>query len=228
MRCDQVPLIELLGSQLESSRTEQALAHIEGCPACRERLQTMAAVKALHDSDLVPVHSRLRFRALAASLLIALLIPVFFLIRHPDSEAESLASLATRDKHPYFPLQTRSDTSRSLPENRRRAFAAYSANHFKEATEGFQRLPAGADVLFYSGVSHYLLEEFSPALERLEQAVALDRRWESAAWWYEANTYLKTSQKEKAEAKLKELINSDGSEYEAEALQLLGELEKWK
>ena len=53
MHCDQVPLIELLGSELESSRTEQALAHVEGCPACRERLQTMAAVKALHDSDLV-------------------------------------------------------------------------------------------------------------------------------------------------------------------------------
>ena len=173
------------------------------------------------------MHSRLRFRALAASLLIALLIPVSFLIRNSDSEAESLASLATRDKHPYFPLQTRSDPS-TLPEHRRRAFEAYSANRFQEASEGFQQLPAGADVLFYGGVTHYLLEEFSPALEGLEQAVVLDRRWESAAWWYEANTYLKTGQKEKAEARLRELINSDGSEYEAEALQLLGELQKWK
>ena len=228
MHCDQVPLIELLGDELESAQWDQALAHIEVCPTCRERLQTMAAVKALDGRTLSLKPSRLRFGALAASLLIALLIPAFYLIRHTSvSEAEELAGLATTEKHPYFPLRTRSDASRSSQESRRRAFAAYSINRFKEASTWFQRLPANAAVLFYGGVTHYLLGEYPTALEKLGQAVELDRQWEGAAGWYEANTYLQTGQKERAETKLKELVNQS-SEYEKRALQLLQELERWE
>ena len=66
MHCEQVPLIELLGGELESSQSEQALSYVEGCPTCRERLQTMAAVKALYGREPSWKPSRLRFRSLGA------------------------------------------------------------------------------------------------------------------------------------------------------------------
>ena len=229
MHCDQAPLIELLGGELEISLTEQVLAHIGGCPTCRERLQTMAAVKALYGREHSMKPSRPRFWPPAASLLIALFIPAFYLAWHISGpEARELADLATGERYPYFPLQTRSDVSGTTQESRRQAFEAYGTNRLKEASGWFQRLPEDADALFYSGVTHYLLGEYPAALGKLARAVELDRQWEGAAWWYQANIYLKVRQKEKAEAKLKELVDRSNSTYEREALQLLEELKEWQ
>ncbi|MEE8348828.1 MAG: hypothetical protein V3R94_04605 [Acidobacteriota bacterium] len=226
MDCDQVPLIELLGGELESRPTEQALVHVEGCPTCQERLHTMAAVKALYGQGVSRKPDRWSFRRpLAASLLIALLIPTLYLIRQSSGiKEENLARLATTDKHPHFPLQTRADLSEPSEESRRRSFAAYDANRFREASDGFGRLPASAEVLFYSGVTHYMLGEYSPALEKLGRAVELDRQWKSAAGWYEANIYLKTDQKQRAEARLRELVSQGSGVYDTRALQILQNL----
>lgn len=228
MNCDEVPLIELLRAESGSSETEEALAHIEGCPTCQERLQTMAAVQALYREQPQSQRNRFRFWLLAAGLLIALLVPIVYPIWHSSSpEIGDLASLATREKYPYFPLQTRSPSQRSEVEARQKAFAAYGAARFSQASEWFAKLTPSADILFYNGVTHYLLEEYPEALSNLTRAVELDIRWEGAALWYEANIYLKTEHKGRAQERLKELVDKAHNEYQQKTIKLLKELETW-
>jgi len=226
MSCEQVPLIEFLHGELGSSETEHVLSHIEGCPTCRERLQTMAAVEGVyrdrHSSD----RNIARFWLVAAGLLIAVLAATFYQIWHrPSSDSLKMASLASEEKYPYFPLHTRSGSEEPETNNRERAFAAYSAEQFREASEWFAQLPPSADTLFYSAVTHYLLEEYPQALEKLAEAVKLDNQWETVGLWYQANIYLKTGQKRPAQEALRNLVREGQNEFRDKALELLEELQ---
>ena len=226
MSCEQVPLIEFLHGELGSSETEHLLSHIEECLTCRERLQTMAAVEGVyrdrHSSDRnIP-----RFWLVAAGLLIAILMASFSQIWHRSStDSLKMANLASEEKYPYFPLHTRSGSEEPETDIRERAFAAYSSEQFREASRWFAQLPPSADTLFYSAVTHYLLEEYPQALAQLAEAVKLDNQWETVGLWFEANIYLKTGQKGPAQGALRDLVREGQNEYRQKALELLEELE---
>ena len=226
MSCEQVPLVEFLHGELGSSETEHVLSHIEGCPTCRERLQTMAAVEGVyrdrHSSDRnIP-----KFWLVAAGLLITILVATYYQIWHRSStDTLKMASLASEEKYPYFPLHTRSGSEGPETNIRDRAFATYSAEQFREASGWFAQLPPSADTLFYSAVTHYLLEEYPQALEQLAEAVRLDNQWETVGLWYKANIYLKTGQKSPAQEALRDLVREGQTEYRLKALELLEELE---
>ncbi len=226
MSCEQVPLIEFLHGELGSSETEHVLSHIEGCPTCRERLQTMAAVEGVYRDRHPSLRNIPRFWLVAAGLLIAVLVATFYSLWHRSSiDSLEMASLASEEKYPYFPLHTRSESEGLETNNRERAFAAYSADHFREASEWFAQLPPSADTLFYSAVTHYLLEEYPQALEQLAEAVKLDNQWETVGLWYKANIYLKTEQKRPAQRALRDLVREGQNEYRQKALELLERLE---
>ncbi len=226
MSCEQVPLIEFLHGELGSSETEHVLKHIEGCPTCRERLQTMAAVEGVYRDRHPSRRNTQRFWLVAAGLLIAVLVPTFYQVWHRSSiDSLDIASLASEGKYPYFPLQTRSESEGQETNNRERAFSAYSAEQFREASEWFSQLPPSAETLFYSAVTHYLLAEYPQALEQLAEAVQLDNQWETVGIWYKANIYLKTGQKRQAQEALRELVRQGPNEYRQKAVELLEELE---
>lgn len=225
MNCEQVPLIELLRAELGASETEEALSHIETCTTCRERLQTMAAVEASYRERTWEPNTP-RLWLLAAAVLLAALASIFYQIwLHSNVKSVDLASLATQEKYPYFPLQTRSEDERSQLNARERAFAAYNAGEFGQANEWFAKLPLSAEIFFYSGVSHYFLEEYSQALDKLAKASELENHWRMAALWYQANVYLKINQKRLAEETLKGLVGEGQNAYHPRALKLLEQLE---
>ncbi|MCZ6485989.1 MAG: zf-HC2 domain-containing protein [Acidobacteria bacterium] len=226
MSCEQVPLIEFLLGELGSSETEHVLSHIEGCPTCRERLQTMAAVEGVYRDQHSSDQNIPRFWFVAAGLLIAVLVATFYPIWHRSSiDSLKTASLASEEKYPYFPLHTRSGSEGLETDIRERAFAAYSAEQFREASEWFIQLPPSADTLFYSAVTHYMLEEYPQALEQLAEAVKLDNQWKTVGLWYKANIYLKTEQKRPAQKALRDLVREGQNEYRQKALELLEKLE---
>jgi len=226
MSCEQVPLIEFLHGELGSSETEHVLSHIKGCPTCRERLQTMAAVEGVYRDSHRSRRNIPRFWLVAAGLLIAVLVATFYQIWHRSSiDSLKMASLASEEKYPYFPLHTRSESEGLETNNRERAFLAYSADQFREASEWFSQLPPSADTFFYSAVTHYILEEYRQALEQLAEAVKLDSQWETVGLWYQANIYLKTAQKKPAQRALRDLVREGQNEYRQKALELLEELQ---
>ena len=221
MNCQQAPLLEFLRADTEVIRTEEVLRHLEECGNCRERLQVVVALEALYSDQLV----RRRLPGgwlIAATLLLVSLIPLVYhnWLGVPAGPA-SLASLATQEKYPCFPLLTRSSTL--IPHSRNRAFEAYNAGDFKQAEDWFAKLIADGESLFYQGVTQYFLGRHSDALNNLEKAVQMDARWKVPALWYEANILLKTGRKDEAEKALTHLARSQ-NEYREKARKLLSQL----
>ncbi len=228
MNCQQTPLLEFLREDLEAEETERVLHHLEDCPECRERLQVIVGLDTIYAQKKTPGKTSRIWRLAAASLLVVL-IPSFYFAFFGLSEAPSdLASLATEEKYPYFPLQTRSHTSgpRSetpRPDTRRRAFASYNANNFDEATRWFQRSAPDAEILFYQGVAQYFSEQHDDAFQSLEQSALMERRWQKPALWYQANVFLRTGHEQKVKDILNRLLHTEG-EYRLRAQELLRRL----
>lgn len=227
MSCHEMPLVEFLRNELDDIQFETVLRHADSCPDCRERLQVIAGLEAAYGTPEADEAGDTRARssrllALAASLLLAVVIPFFFW------KDTGPPGLATKEKYPYFPLQTRSQPPQSeessTTEVRARAFAAYRAGNFAEAELWFAKAPEKADLLFYRGVTRYFLDRHSAALQDLARAASLDPNWRAPSLWYQANTYLKLNDQEKAIQTLTELRSLGGS-YQKRAEHLLRRLQ---
>lgn len=226
MNCQQIPLIEFIRSDLEAEETQQVLRHLEGCSQCRERLQVIVGLEAIY-ADGKP-RKLPRLWLLAAALAVLILIPVFYVsFSGLPQGGSSLARLATKEKYPYFPLQTRSSgkgPAASTQDRREQAFAAYNAGDFATAARGFLKTTPDPEILFYLGITHYFLEQPANALDSLKKAKELEPRWRLPALWYQANIFLKTEREPPARDALTQLLKAKG-EYEAEARELLRQLE---
>lgn len=224
MSCHEMPLVEFLRNELDDIQFETVLRHAESCPDCRERLQVIAGLEAAYGKPEAGEYRgrSSRILALAATLLLAVVIPFFFW------KSSGVAELATKEKYPYFPLQTRSQAPQReqapAEEIRARAFAAYRSGNFLEAELWFAKAPEEGELLFYRGVTRYFLERHSDALQDLARAAALDPKWRSPSLWYQANVHLKLNDQEKAIQTLAKLSSESGGPYQKRAEQLLRRL----
>ena len=75
MKCQQVPLLEFLRSELEAKQIERTLEHLEGCSECRERLQVIIRLETI-DAGRRVKRKTSRMWLIAAALLLAVSIPV--------------------------------------------------------------------------------------------------------------------------------------------------------
>lgn len=224
MSCHEMPLVEFLRNELDDIQFETVLRHADSCPDCRERLQVIAGLEAAYGTPEAGEHRTRgsRILALAATALLAIALPFFFWTSSGPAE------LATKEKYPHFPLQTRSQPPQSeqssTTEVRARAFAAYRAGNFPEAELWFAKAPEEADLLFYRGVTRYFLDRHSDALRDLARAAALDPNWRSASLWYQTNVYLKLNDQANAIQRLAKLSSQSGGQYQKRAEQLLRRL----
>jgi len=224
-QCDAIPLIELLRSELDGAATAAVLEHLEECRTCRERLQTMAALEALYRRRHLALRRQWKAWGLAAGVVLLVLVPpVYLSLTREASRRTQLSDLATQEAHPYFPLNTRSGVSGRSPAER--AFRAYGGGRFEEAGRWFTEARPTADILFYSGVTHYLLEDYESALGDFAEALELDSRWERAALWYQANTHLKRGEEQKAREALERLFDRGNGDYREKASGLLEEIRR--
>jgi tetratricopeptide (TPR) repeat protein len=220
--CKNVPLIEFVRAELDGPQTEAVLAHLDACPACRERVQVMAALAATAPAKRERRFDR-RLWLLAAGILVALLIPVFY--SQMKSHAP-LEELATNEAYPApFALLTRDGPTPSpLEEQRRKADQAYSRRDYQAAQTLFAQLPPSAETLFYLGVSQYFLDHNQQAAVNLGRAAELDSHWQGPALWYQASAYLKLNRAQEARESLKKLTNRQ-DEYAEKAHALLAQLD---
>ena len=78
MKCQQVPLLEFLRSELEAEQIERTLEHLEGCSECRERLQVIIRLSTIEAGRRTPRKTS-RMWLIAAALLLAVSIPVLYI-----------------------------------------------------------------------------------------------------------------------------------------------------
>lgn len=219
MNCAEAPLIELLESELGEAETEELLAHLDSCEECRQRLQVMAALCASRPEK-ARVFARPRFWLLAASLLLAIFLPVLYFSR----PSPSVESLAIGGSYPYFPLQTREGTAAAEGEGRRQAYASYARGEYENAERLLNALPPEAETTFYIGVSQYLQGKYPAALASLQKSAA-DPRWKNPSLWYKGSALLRLKRTEEAKRVLDEVAKT-GGEFSREATQLLERVRK--
>lgn len=224
IRCDEMSLVEFIRGELDAPATKRILEHLEGCSDCRERLQTVAAVEAFYREERASRRRSKRW-LLAAGVVLAVSASLLLVLwRHSSPSKLDLASLATEEIYPYFPLETRSNDPTRRPEVQT-AFEAYNRGDFREAAERLSRLPASAENSFYTGVSYYLLGRYDDALAELEEAERLGANWRTPVLWYRASVFLKMNDKGRAREVLREIVEEGSGEHQSKAIELLEKLE---
>ena len=213
MNCAEAPLIELLKTELDEAETEEVLSHLDSCPECRERLHIMAALSASLPQK-TRVFARSRIWLLAASVLLAVSLPVFYF----SQRSPSVEDLAIGGSYPHFPLQTR-DGVAAAEDEARLAYDMYAQGEYQEAERLLGGLAPGAENRFYIGVCQYLQGKYPEALANLRAASA-DSRWKNPSLWYQASTLLRMEKTEEAAQALTEL-GETGGEFSREARDLL-------
>lgn len=226
MNCEQTPLLEFMRAELGAQETEKVLDHLENCSQCRERLRVIVGLETLYAPERAAWKGA-KFWLLAAGFLVAVLLSLFYrdLAGWPPL-GSGLPELATTEKYPYFPLQTRSqgeERAGSTAEIRKQAFSAYNGGDFVTAERLLGQAGPEPELLFYRGVSQYLLEQNRAALENLEEAARQDARWGRPADWYRAHIFLRLGRRAEAAESLGQLSREAG-EYQEEARRLLHRL----
>ncbi len=223
MKCEQIPLPELIRGELREESAAQVEAHIESCPRCRERARIMAVFEV---SDRPASGPRLPLRralALAASVFLTAVLLVLAL-QHSGLDAlhnDPPASWATDHPYPFVGLSVRE--SPSLPsEERRRAFASYVQGDYEAAVQHFMRVPIDPEIALYLGVSLYLTDNPNAATPYLREAAASES-WRRPGQWYLANALLKDGKIGPAREQL-ELIVRQRGEFEIQSRRLLEQL----
>ena len=114
---------------------------------------------------------------------------------------------------------TRSDGDQSLERD---AFAAYEANDHEKAITAFLDLKnkgGSTHTDFYLAQSYLNLGKDQEAIEALKRAVLNDTEFKAEAHWYLSLAYLKSKDKVKAKATLKNLI--ENFDYNSDRAQTL-------
>ncbi len=222
MKCDDVPLPELIRGELPEEAVSAVQAHIATCRKCRERARVMALLETSGSSEAMPI--RRRFRALSLAAAVVLAGALLVLWRNADvdkTESNLAASWATDQAYPYVGLTTRGDED-SRDRGRREAFSAYQRGDYAAAARRFARLGSDPEASFYLGVSLYLSDEPHAASRYLSEA-AKTESWRDPARWYLANALLKQGDVTAAGKQLAEL-EQVGGEFGEQARRLLDKL----
>lgn len=114
---------------------------------------------------------------------------------------------------------TRSDGDQSLERD---AFAAYEANDHEKAITAFLDLKnkgGSTHADFYLAQSYLYLGNDKEAIEALNRAILNDMQFKAEAHWYLSLAYLKSKDKVKAKATLKNLI--ENFDYNSDRAQTL-------
>lgn len=114
---------------------------------------------------------------------------------------------------------TRSDGDQSLERD---AFAAYEASNYEKAVTAFLDLKnkgGSTHADFYLAQSYLYVGKDQEAIEALKRAILNDMEFRAEAHWYLALAYLKSKDKVKAMATLKDLI--ENFDYNKERAQTL-------
>ena len=217
MNCAEAPLIELLKTELDEAETEEVLSHLDSCPQCRQRLHVMAALSASLPQK-TRVFARSRIWLLAASVLLAVSLPVFYF----SQRSPSVEDLAIGGGYPHFPLQTRDHVTAAEDEARRQAYETYARGEYQEAERLLGKLAPTAETRFYTGVCQYLEGKYPDALASF-QVPSADSRWKNPSLWYQASTLLRLHKTEEATKALTELAET-GGEFSREARDLLAQV----
>lgn len=223
MKCEQIPLPELIRGELHGESAAQVEAHIESCPRCRERARIMALFEVSEQSASVPRRPLRRAMALAATVLLTAILLVLALQHSgPDPlRNDPAASWATDHPYPFVGLRVRE--SPSLPsEERRRAFAAYVQGDYETAVQHFMQVAIDPEIALYLGVSLYLTDNPHAATPYLREAAGSES-WRQPGQWYLANALLKNGKIGPAREQLELLVRQKG-EFEGQAQRLLEQL----
>jgi len=223
MKCDEIPLLELIRGELDRKTAATITPHLESCRTCRERAAVMAVLETR--PEIVRPSRRWRsFYLVAAVLTLAVLGGgLAFWITANGGGGGGGSLLATNQPYPLVPLVTRGAREPSTDEARERAYQEYRAGHFEAAARLLRRLPLGADTEFYLGVSLYLAGDPLEARDHLAAAERLSERWREPAGWYLANVDLKLNRIETAKAAFEE-IRKRGGEFSVESARILERL----
>ncbi|MFZ0428132.1 MAG: hypothetical protein WAO20_08435 [Acidobacteriota bacterium] len=223
MKCNEIPLPELIRGELPESAVAAIQVHLDGCRLCRERARVMAALETAGAMPIRPGRSWMRVAAVAALLLLALSLAA--LLRSGStipSASGRAAGWATGRAYPFIGLSVRG-ALRTSDHDRMEAFAAYRRGDYRAAARWFARSEGDGESDFYLGVSLYLLDEPEAALTPLIEA-AETQKWREAALWYRANALLKLDRLPEARRQL-ETVAQEGGEFAEEAEDLLRRLD---
>jgi hypothetical protein len=223
MKCDEIPLLELIRGELDRKTASRITSHLEACRTCRERAAVMAVLETRPEIERLSGrwHS---FYLVAAVLALAVLGGgLAFWVTGYVGGASDADSLATTQAYPLVPLVTRGEPGPSNLESREKAYDEYRAGHYEAAAHLLRRLPLGADSEFYLGVSLYLAGDPLEAREHLAAAERLSERWREPAGWYLANVDLKLNRIEAAKEAFEE-IRKRGGEFSIESARILERL----
>lgn len=222
MKCDDVPLPELIRGELPEEAASAVQAHVATCRRCRERARIMALLEASDSSAAKPTRRRLCALALAAAIVLAGALAVLWRNLEVGETAPKLVTAwATDQAYPYVGLMTRGSES-SRGQDRLEAFSAYQRGDYAAAARRFARLESDPEISFYLGVSLYLSDETEAAFHYLSDA-AKTESWRGPARWYLANALLKHGDVAAAGKQLARLEQSGGA-FEEQARELLGKL----
>ena len=147
----------------------------------------------------------------------------------------------------YIKYFQRDATPDHPPESLGEAFDYYNMEEYEEAIDAFNQIDTDNLVVtrgseenqeqatfykfYFKGLSQMEESKFEEAIAELDIAVtkSTDSYSKSKAQWYLALAYVKTNEKEKAEALLKLLAENDNAlEYKERALQMINDLKKGK
>ncbi len=225
MKCDEVPLLELIRGELDREAASRMTSHLEACRTCRERAVVIAVLETR--PEILRPSGRLRPAYLAAAALALALLGggLAFWIIGTVGGVNDATMMATSQPYPLVPLVTRGGPGPSRVESREKAYDEYRAGHFEAAAQLLRRLPLGADNEFYLGVSLYLSGDPAEAREHLAAAERLSERWREPARWYLANADLKLNRIDEAKTAFEE-VRERGGEFSSESARILERLRK--
>jgi len=220
MDCDQQNIYELITGDLSGEEADSLVEHIRRCRRCAERARIMTV---LADPEFRS-RTRSRFRPgrflLAAAVLAVavLIIPPLLLDWDSQNTTTGIRELATKEPYTFFPLEVRSPED----ELREQAFTAYRQNRLREADRLFSRIQEeklNPEVLFFRGVTRYLLGRDEQARSDLENA-RISEPYRRAATWYLANLFVRRGQVPEALRELHTLQSEEG-QFNDEARRLI-------
>ena len=143
----------------------------------------------------------------------------------------SLEQLARIEPPRYEPLRLRGVPDEATARFQR-GMARYRKGDYAGAADDLRGAaelePDGAHILFFLGISHFMLGQDDVAVDRLQATIALgDSSYLEDAHWYLAKAFLRRREVGAARAHLKTLVELHGSRRN-EARQLITQLEHVK
>lgn len=221
--CDRVPILELLRGELPAFRCEEVLAHLRGCPRCRERAKLMGLLE-LEPPEIAdrpaPLsvgpgprrHLRYLLPAAAAVLLVAGLL----LVWSPQlRRAGAPAGAPALEPYPWDLALTRDTPEPTGRELLQEAAELYRRGEYATAAARLLQLPPAPATDFYLALCWLFSGRNTAAARLLEDVAGGGTAWAEPARWYLAHAYYRQSNLAGCLRELKTLADRSGPHQEA-------------